>query len=187
MALTSSSMLALQTIAPDFILPDVVSGKMVSLKAVQSSIATVIMFICNHCPYVKHVQGELINLAKDYKEKGVAFIAINANDVSQYPEDAPDKMRAVAESLAYPFLYLYDETQQVAKAYHAECTPDFYVFDGDMRCVYRGRLDDSRPGNAIAVTGKDLRGALNALLAGQPIDEKQYPSVGCNIKWRSIH
>ena len=185
MALTNSSMLPLQTIAPDFSLPDAVSGKTFALKDLKSDVATVIMFICNHCPYVKHVQTELVKLANAYEAKGVAFIAISANDVEEYPQDAPDKMREVAESLHYPFVYLYDESQKVAKAYHAECTPDLYLFNGDLRCVYRGRLDDSTPGNNIPVTGKDMRTALNALLAGQPIDENQHPSMGCNIKWRS--
>lgn len=184
MTLTNSSMLPLQTIAPDFNLLDTVSGKFFSLNDLKSDKATVIMFICNHCPYVKHVQHELVKLANDYQPKGISFIAISANDTTEYPQDAPDKMREVAQALHYPFVYLYDETQEAAKAYHAECTPDFYLFGGSLRCVYRGRLDDSSPGNNIPVTGKDLRAALDALLAEKPINENQHPSMGCNIKWR---
>jgi len=142
------------------------------------------MFICNHCPYVKHVQSELIKLAKDYQAKGVSIIAINANDAVNYPDDAPAKMKEVALQLGYPFPYLYDETQAVAKAYQAACTPDFYIFDGNLKCVYRGQLDEARPKNAIPVTGKDIRAALDSLLAGQPVNSEQKPSIGCNIKWK---
>lgn len=185
MAVTPSNMVPLGTIAPDFTLPDTVSGRMMSLRELKSEIATVIMFICNHCPYVQHVQHELVRLANDYQPKGISFIAISSNDVVGYPDDAPDKMKEVAERLGYPFPYLYDETQQVAKAYDAACTPDFYIFDKDLKCVYRGQLDDSRPGNLIPVTGRDIRAALDSILRGEPVNPDQKPSVGCNIKWKS--
>lgn len=183
MARTASNMMALGTIAPDFTLPDVVTGKQVSLQPKQ--IATLVMFICNHCPFVKHIQNQLVSLGKDYIAKGVNIIAINANDAVNYPDDAPDKMKSIAEALGYNFPYLYDETQEVAKAYQAACTPDFYVFDQTLRCVYRGQLDDSRPGSEVPVTGKDIRAALDALLAGKSVNEEQKPSLGCNIKWKS--
>jgi thiol-disulfide isomerase/thioredoxin len=178
-------MLALGTKAPNFELFDTKTGKFFSLNDLKSSKATVIMFICNHCPYVKHVQTELIRLAKDYQAKGIAFIAISANDAESYPEDAPKEMAKLAKRLAYPFPYLYDETQSTAQNYRAACTPDFYLFDKDLLCVYRGQLDDSRPGNKIPVTGESLRTALNNLLSGKPIDSEQKPSLGCNIKWKS--
>ncbi|UFJ39780.1 thioredoxin family protein [Brevibacillus humidisoli] len=184
MALTESNMFPLGTIAPTFSLPNVVSGETVSLEQLRSSKATVIMFICNHCPYVKHVQNQLIELANDYLPKGISFIAISANDAEQYPDDSPQKMKEVAQALGYPFPYLYDETQEVAKAYQAACTPDFYIFDGLLRCVYRGQLDDSRPGNDIPVTGRYIRDALNQLLAGESVTVEQKPSIGCNIKWK---
>ncbi len=184
MALTESNMLSLGTKAPDFVLPDTVSGKDIALKDVASDQATVIMFICNHCPYVIHVNEEIVRLAKTYQSKGVAFVAISSNDVDNYPQDSPDKMKVLAEKEGYTFPYLYDESQEVAKAYDAACTPDFYVFDGDLRLVYRGRLDESRPKTDIPLTGKDLRAALDAILAGRPVPEKQYPSAGCNIKWK---
>jgi peroxiredoxin len=183
-ALTPSTMLPLGTIAPEFTLPDAVSGKALSLSGLRSDKATVVMFICNHCPYVKHVQTELVRLANDYRPRGAAFVAISSNDVQNYPEDAPERMKEVAQRLQYPFPYLYDETQEVAKAYRAACTPDFYVFDGGLKCVYRGQLDDSRPGNGIPVSGRDLRAALDAVLAGQRVSPDQQPSVGCNIKWK---
>lgn len=170
--------------APSFVLPDVVSGKNVSLDELKSEIATVIMFICNHCPFVKHVQDQLVKLANDYIPKGIAFIAINANDVEKYPEDSPEKMKEVAQKLGYPFPYLFDETQEVAKDYQAACTPDFYIFDQDLKCVYRGQLDDSRPSNDIPVTGESIRSALDCLLRNEPITVKQKPSIGCNIKWK---
>ncbi|MCS6805111.1 MAG: thioredoxin family protein [Acidobacteriota bacterium] len=185
MAATPSNMIPLGTIAPDFTLPDTVTGRMMSLQELKSDIATVIMFICNHCPYVQHVQHELVRLAKDYQPKGISFIAISSNDVVGYPDDAPDKMKEVAERLGYPFPYLYDETQEVAKAYQAACTPDFYIFDKDLKCVYRGQLDDSRPGNLIPVTGRDIRAALDSILRGEPVNPDQKPSIGCNIKWKS--
>ena len=185
MVLTPSNMLALGAKAPNFELLDTKSGKICSLKALKSSQATVIMFICNHCPYVKHIQTELIRLAKDYQAKGIAFIAISANDAENYPEDAPQEMAKLAKQLAYPFPYLYDETQATAKSYQAACTPDFYIFDKDLLCVYRGQLDASRPGNKIPVTGKSLRAALDNILAGKSVDPDQKPSMGCNVKWKS--
>ena len=183
MALTESNMLPLGTEAPDFALLDTVSGKEMSLSEIQSDKATVVMFTCNHCPYVLHVNEELVALATEYMEKGVAFVAISSNDVENYPQDAPDKMTALAKEVGYPFPYLYDATQVVAKAYDAACTPDFYVFDGEMKLRYRGRLCASRPKTDVPVTGEDLRGAIDAVLAGTPVSEKQYPSAGCNIKW----
>lgn len=185
MALTPSQMLPLGTKAPDFSLQDVNSNQMVSLQQLKGESATVIMFICNHCPYVKHVQQQLVKLAQDYQTKNIAFIAISANDVENYPDDAPEKMRDLALQLGYTFPYLYDATQQIAKAYQAACTPDFYIFDKNLLCVYRGQLDDSRPGNGIPVTGNDIRLALDAILANQPVDANQKPSVGCNIKWKA--
>lgn len=184
MALTPSSMLPLGTPAPDFRLPDTVSGKLLSLSDLKPGTATVLMFLCNHCPYVKHVNPELIRLAHDYQSKGVSFIAISSNDATHYPDDAPEKMTQTAQRLGYPFPYLYDETQTVARAYQAACTPDFYVFDRQMRLVYRGRLDGSTPGNEIPLTGEDLRTALDAVLSGRPANAEQKPSMGCNIKWK---
>lgn len=184
MASTPSSMVALGTRCPDFLLPDTVSGKMISLNDVKGTTATVIMFICNHCPFVKHINQELVSLARDYQSKGVGFAAISSNDVIQYPEDRPELMKQVALALAYPFPYLYDETQQVAKAFEAACTPDFFVYDNTLHLAYRGQLDDSRPGNEIPLTGKDLRKALDCLLNNQPVSELQKPSIGCNIKWK---
>jgi peroxiredoxin len=178
-------MLALGTQAPDFNLPDTVSGQTMALNELKSDQATVIMFICNHCPFVKHVNAQLVQLAQDYQPQGVAFVAISANDVENYPEDSPEKMKAYAEELGYPFPYLYDESQDVARAYKAACTPDFYIFDGDLKLVYRGQLDDSRPKSDIPVTGADIRAALNNILAGQPVDANQRPSLGCNIKWKA--
>jgi thiol-disulfide isomerase/thioredoxin len=178
-------MLPLGTIAPSFSLPDTVSGKTMSLDELKANKATVVMFICNHCPYVKHVQTQLVQLAQEYQPKEISFIAISSNDAENYPEDAPDKMKEDAERLGYPFPYLYDETQEVAKAYKAACTPDFYIFDDTLKCVYRGQLDASRPGNQIPVTGQDLRNALDNLLNGQPLDPEQKPSMGCNIKWKN--
>ncbi len=187
MALTPSNMLALGSVAADFELLDTVSAQRLSLNALKSPRATVIMFICNHCPYVKHVQPELVRLANDYQPKGISFIAISSNDANAYPADAPNKMAEVAQEWAYPFPYLYDETQAVARAYQAACTPDFYIFDKDLRCVYRGQLDDARPGQAFVSNtpnGQDLRNALDKLLQGKPINPEQKPSIGCNIKWK---
>lgn len=177
-------MLPLGTQAPDFSLVDTVSGENISLESLRSDVATVVMFICNHCPYVKHVNDELVRLANDYMPRGVMFVAISSNDVENYPEDAPDLMREAAIDLGYPFPYCYDETQEVAHLYAAACTPDFYIFDHDLRCVYRGQLDDSRPRNDKPVTGQDIRAALDALIKGRPVNPNQVPSIGCGIKWR---
>jgi thiol-disulfide isomerase/thioredoxin len=184
MVATPSNMLSLGTSAPDFNLPDTVSDQMISLNEVKSKRATVIMFICNHCPFVKHVNAQLVQLAKDYQPNGVTFVAISSNDVENYPEDSPEKMKQYAKNLGYPFPYLYDESQNVAKAYKAACTPDFFIFDRDLKLVYRGQLDDSRPQSEIPVTGADIRTALDNLLAGKPVDPNQKPSLGCNIKWK---
>ncbi len=178
-------MLPLGTKAPDFRLPDVVTGDHVSLEDINSDKATVIMFICNHCPYVIHIQEKMVTLAHEYIERGVSFAAISSNDVDNYPADAPDKMKERASELGFRFPYLYDESQEVAKAYMAACTPDFYVFDRNLSCVYRGRMDDSTPGNGKPVSGKDLRTALDAMLLGESVSDQQMPSMGCNIKWKS--
>jgi len=183
MSLVQSTMLPLGTEAPNFHIRDVVSDNYYSLDDLASDKATVVMFICNHCPFVIHVNQGLVELANDYRNKGVAFVAISSNDVANYPDDAPDKMRIVAKVLKYPFPYLYDKHQEVAKAYDAACTPDFYIFDGSRKLAYRGRLDDSRPGNGLPVTGKDMRDALDAILSDTAIPEPQIPSAGCNIKW----
>jgi peroxiredoxin len=177
-------MIPLGTKAPDFTLPDTVSGKSVSLNDIKGSAGTVIMFICNHCPFVKHVNAGLVSLARDYQSAGIGFIAISSNDVVNYPDDAPDLMAINAREEGYIFPYLYDESQKVAQAYDAACTPDFYIFDQDLRLVYRGQMDDSRPGNDIPVTGKDMRAAMDALLNGETIAAVQKPSIGCNIKWK---
>jgi thiol-disulfide isomerase/thioredoxin len=184
MALTPSTMLPLRTPAPAFDLPEPLSGRSRSLDELRGDAGTVVMFLCNHCPYVKHVNPQLVRLAADYAAQGIGFVAISANDAAAYPEDAPPKMAEAARRLGYPFPYLYDETQGVARAYQAACTPDFYLFDPGLKCVYRGRLDASTPGNGQPLTGADLRAALDALLAGRPPLEPQQPSVGCNIKWR---
>lgn len=184
MAFTESNMLPLGTFAPEFNLPDTVSGKSFSFQDLVSDKATVIMFICNHCPYVIHVNEEIVRLAKEYQSKGVSFVAISSNDAENYPQDGPDKMKEHAEKEGYPFPYLYDEDQSVARAYDAACTPDFYVFDADTKLVYRGRLDESRPNTDTPLTGKDLRQTLDRVLEGKPVPEKQYPSGGCNIKWK---
>lgn len=185
MARTESTMLALGTAAPDFSLPDTVSGKTLMLNDLKGTKATVVMFICNHCPFVKHVNTGLVQLAKDYEAKGIGFVAISSNDVANYPDDSPEKMKENAAEQGFTFPYLYDESQEVAKAYDAACTPDFYVFDEDLKLVYRGQLDDSRPGNGIPVTGSDIRAALDAILTGVAVPEKQKPSIGCNIKWKA--
>ena len=184
MVLTPSNMVPLGMKAPDFNLPDVVSGQHKSIKDFRSEVATVVMFICNHCPYVKHIQPEMVSLANDYMARGVSFVAINSNDVENYPDDSPEKMLEDANRLGYPFAYLFDETQQVAKDYDAACTPDFFVFDADLSCVYRGQIDDSRPENGKPVTGKDIRDALDAIISGGAPPENQIPSMGCNIKWK---
>lgn len=184
MALTPSTMLPLGTLAPDFNLPDAISGKMLSLENLKSDTGTIVMFICNHCPYVKHIQTDLAIVSKKYQAKGFSFIAINSNDIEHYPADSPENMKKEAVEHHYSFPYLFDETQTVAKAYQAACTPDFYLFDQNLLCVYRGRFDDSTPGNAIPVTGKDLISAMDALLENKKIADDQKPSVGCNIKWK---
>jgi thiol-disulfide isomerase/thioredoxin len=174
----------LGTSAPDFNLFDTLSGRTLSLSELKSEKGTVIMFICNHCPFVKHVDSELVKLAQDYQVKGVSFVAISSNDIENYPQDAPDLMKIEAERVGYSFPYLFDESQEVAKAYQAACTPDFYIFDKNLKCVYRGQMDDSRPGNGLPVTGNDIRQALDALLSNQAISEIQKPSLGCGIKWK---
>ncbi len=184
MAETPSNMLTLGTKAPDFTLPDTVTNHMVSLANVRSNKATVIMFICNHCPYVKLIQNKIIEVAKSYQKKDISFIAINSNDVKNYPADSPENMHKNAEHLGFTFPYLFDESQEVARAYQAACTPDFYVFDGNLSCVYRGRFDDATPGNGKVSTGSDLTHALDALIAGGKVNQDQKPSVGCNIKWK---
>lgn len=184
MAKTESCMLPLGTMAPAFALKDVTTQKVIHLPPHESKVATVIMFICNHCPYVKHVNPELVRLAKDYLPKNIAFIAINSNDVQEYPTDSPDNMRLVAQELGYPFPYLFDETQEVARAYQAQCTPDFFVFNSQLVLVYRGQLDNSRLGNHIKLSGNCIRSALDSLLSQQPILIEQRPSLGCSIKWR---
>lgn len=184
MALTESNMLPLGTVAPDFELPDTVSGETIKLDDVVTQKGAVVMFICNHCPYVLHVNEEIVRLAKEYQEKGLGFVGISSNDVERYPADGPEKMQVLAKDVGYTFPYLYDESQAIAKAYDAACTPDFYVFDGEKKLAYRGRLDDSRPGNGVPLSGKDLRAAIDAVLEGKPVDDKQYPSAGCNIKWK---
>jgi len=184
MALTPSIMIPLGTKAPNFTLEDTVSGKNLSLSELKSDVATVIMFICNHCPFVKHIQHGLAQIANDYQPKGIKFIAISSNDADDYPEDSPEKMKQEAENAGYTFPYLYDETQEVAKAYDAACTPDFFIFDGDLALIYRGRFDDATPGRDLPVTGNDMRAALDNILAGKPVDPNQTPSQGCNIKWK---
>jgi peroxiredoxin len=183
MALTPSTMLPLGTQAPAFGLPDT-ERKLVSLKDFKDSPALLVVFLCNHCPYVKHVRQELARLGREYQEKGVAVVGISANDVAGYPEDSPEMMVKEKAEAGYTFPYLYDATQEVARSYHAACTPDFYVFDRDRKLAYRGQMDASRPGNGIPVTGKDLRSALDAVLDGRPVSGDQRPSMGCNIKWK---
>lgn len=184
MAQTPSTMTALGKTAPDFTLRDTISDKQISLTEIKGDVATVIMFICNHCPFVLHVNNELVNLSNDYSTQKINFIAISANDIITHPEDAPDKMKANALQMKYPFPYLYDETQETAKAFDAACTPDFFIYNKDLQLVYRGQLDDSRPGNGIAVTGKDIRLALNCLIKNNPVPAEQKASIGCNIKWK---
>jgi thiol-disulfide isomerase/thioredoxin len=184
MSLTATNSIELGFSAPQFNLPDVVSGKVVSFHQVAGTKGTLVMFICNHCPYVVHVREQLVHIAKEYIPKGIGFVAISSNDVVNYPADGPDLMRELAIELKFPFPYLYDESQEVAKAYDAACTPDFSLFDADMKCVYRGRLDGSRPGNDIPLSGEDLRKALDAVVDNNKIDWPQMPSMGCNIKWK---
>jgi peroxiredoxin len=177
-------MIPLGTLAPGFTLPDTVSGNQLSLQELKGEKATVVMFLSNHCPYVKHVNSELVKMGNEYQPKGVKFIAISSNDVVSHPDDAPDKMKETAQQWGYPFPYLYDESQQVAKAYDAACTPDFYIFDKDLKLVYRGQLDDSRPSNQVPLTGKDMRAALDNIISGKEVSPYQRPGIGCNIKWR---
>ena len=183
MARTPSNMLPLGTKAPDFELLDTVSDKKVALNDIKGEKGTVIMFICNHCPFVIHVNPQIAKLAKEYQKKGIAFVAISSNDVENYPQDAPHLMKEKALEEDYTFPYLYDETQEVAKAYDAACTPDFYLFNSEMALVYRGQLDDSRPGNGLPLSGADLKNAMDAVLDGKEVDPDQKPSLGCNIKW----
>jgi len=183
MARTPSTMLALGTKAPDFRLPDT-DGRTVALSDLGGRKALLVMFICNHCPFVQHVQAELARLGRECEAKGIGVVAISSNDVELYPDDGPAAMKEEKARAGYSFPYLFDETQEVAMAYRAACTPDLFLFDADLRLVYRGQLDDSRPGNGIPVTGKDLRAAVDAVLAGRPVDERQKASLGCNIKWK---
>ena len=183
MVAVNSTMLPLGTRAPDFRLKDT-TGKVVSLGDFKGIPGLVVVFMCNHCPYVKHIRGGLAQLARDYQARGVAAVGINSNDVANYPADSPAKMAEEAKAAGYTFPYLYDETQSVAKAYKAACTPDFYLFDREQKLVYRGQFDDSRPSNGIPVTGRDLRQAIDAVLAGKPVPDSQKPSIGCNVKWK---
>lgn len=180
----SSTMLALGTKAPEFNLSDVVSGKIVSLSNFPDKKAFLVMFICRHCPYVQHVKTEIGKIARDYADKGLGIVAISSNDINVYPEDAPESLAKMHKEENFNFPYLFDETQEVAKAYTAACTPDIFLFDKDRKLVYRGQLDDSRPGNEIPVTGKDLRSAIDAILSGSEVDPNQKPSTGCGIKWK---
>lgn len=184
MANTPSNMLPLGTPAPYFELMDTVSENILNLDSLKGKQGTVIMFICNHCPFVIHINPKLVAIANKFKSKGISFIAISSNDAVNYPQDAPDKMRVYAENEDYPFPYLYDESQTIAKKYDAACTPDFYVFNANLELSYRGQLDNSRPGNGIPVTGSDLKQALNCLIEGNENTQIQKPSIGCNIKWK---
>lgn len=186
MAATPSNMVALGTPAPNFSLYDAVGGRTLSLSDCKSDIATVIMFICNHCPFVKHINPVLSKIAEEYTAKGVRFVGINSNDVKNYPEDSPDKMRETARKEGYVFPYLFDETQQTAKDYNAACTPDFFIYDKNLKLVYRGQFDSSRPGNNFPVTGMDLSAALDSIIDGKTPDLEQKPSIGCNIKWKKL-
>lgn len=184
MALTESTMLELGTKAPDFALTDVTTGKTVRRDDFRGRQALLVMFICAHCPYVKHIEKTLGTLGADYAGKPLAIVAISANDVSTHPNDSPDGLRAQAKAQGFTFPYLYDESQAVAHAYKAACTPDFFLFDAQQKLVYRGQYDSSRPGNGMPVTGEDLRGAIDTVLAGKPVSPDQRPSIGCNIKWK---
>jgi peroxiredoxin len=184
MARTPSTMLPLGTQAPYFHLPNV-DGRMVSIDDFKSAPALLVAFICNHCPFVKHIAPGLAQLARQYQTQGVAVVGINSNDATKYPADSPEQMVHEAENRGYSFPYLFDESQDIAKSYRAACTPDFFLFDKDHKLVYRGQMDDSRPDFGIPVTGRDLRAALDAVLAGKPVAEKQRPSIGCNIKWKA--
>lgn len=185
MVATTSTMLALGTVAPPFALPDVVTGHLITLDTFAGKKAVLVMFICRHCKYVQHVKAELSKLGQDYQDKDIGMVAISANDAAAYLEDAPQSLKEMAQAESFTFPYCYDETQAVAKAYTAACTPDFFLFDRQRHLVYRGQLDDSRPSNQLPVTGKDLRAAIEAALADQPINPAQKPSIGCNIKWKA--
>jgi peroxiredoxin len=185
MANTPSNMLPLGTSAPYFELIDTISGEALNLEKLKGKLGTVIMFICNHCPFVIHVNQQLVAIANTYKAEGIHFIAISSNDAVNYPQDAPDKMKIHAENVDYPFPYLYDESQEVAKKYDAACTPDFYVFNANLELSYRGQLDDSRPGNGIPVSGNDIKHALDCLIKGKENTQLQKPSIGCSIKWKN--
>jgi peroxiredoxin len=185
MALTESTMeLELGAQAPDFVLPDVVSGKTVRRDDFRGEKGLLVMFICAHCPYVKHVEKGLAALGMDYEGEPISIVAISSNDAENYPDDAPNGLKAQAQRLGFRFPYLYDESQEVARAYHAACTPDFFLFDGDFKLAYRGQFDSSRPNSGLPVSGQDLRAAMDALLAGKSIPKEQKPSIGCNIKWK---
>ena len=184
MVKTASTMLALGTLAPDFRLPDVVTGTRISLSTFAGKKALLVMFICQHCPFVIHVREELARLGKDYGDRNLGIVAISTNDVANYPDDSPDHLKAMAEDLGFTFSVCYDESQETAKAYTAACTPDFFLFDSEMKLAYRGQLDESRPGNGKPVDGQDLREAIDSLLSDQPILVDQKPSIGCNIKWK---
>lgn len=183
MVVTSSKMLALGTPAPDFCLPDT-QGNIVSLNDFKDTSAFLVIFMCNHCPFVRHVLEGMLKVAKEYQERGVGVVGINSNDVANFPEDSPEMMAAIAGTKGFTFPYLYDETQQVAKEYQATCTPDFFLFDKEKRLVYRGQMDDSRPGNDTPITGVDLKGAMDAVLVSRAVSAQQKPSIGCNIKWK---
>ena len=183
MVMTASTMLQLGTSAPDFSLPDT-EGKIVSVSDFKDAPALLVIFMCNHCPFVKHILKVMVKLVKEYEKKAVAVVGISSNDVENFPEDRPDMMAKIAKGMGFTFPYLYDETQEIAKAYHAACTPDFFLFDKKRKLVYRGQMDDSRPGNNVPVTGADLRAALDAVLAGKKVNNEQKPSMGCNIKWK---
>jgi peroxiredoxin len=184
MARTTSTMLALGTMAPDFSLPDVISGKTMTRDQAAGDRGLLVMFLCAHCPFVKHVNRELARLGRDYADRGLGIVAIGSNDADAYPDDAPPALRVQAIEHGFTFPYLYDETQNIARAYHAVCTPDFFLFDAEKKLVYRGQLDGSRPGNGIAVSGRDLRAAIENVLAGKPVAAEQKPSIGCSIKWK---
>ena len=184
MSLTPTTSIPLGFKAPEFLLPDAISGDSMTYASIRGKKGTLVMFICNHCPYVIHMHDQLIAITNDYRDKGIGVVAISSNDVENYPQDSPELMKELALEKDFPFPYLYDESQEVARAYDAACTPDFGLFDANDICVYRGRMDESRPGNDAALTGKDMRAAIEAVLSGSQIAEPQYPSMGCNIKWK---
>lgn len=184
MSRTESLMKDLGSVAPAFTLPDVLSGRPLSLNEARGPRGLLVIFMCAHCPYVKHLEQGIANFGRDYQGTGISIVAISSNDAVAYPGDAPGELAAQSRRLGFTFPYLYDESQQVARAYHAACTPDFFLYDADLKLVYRGQFDGSRPGNGIAITGKDLRSAMDALIAGKPVNREQFPSLGCNIKWK---